>query len=431
MNTNFKFLKNKIKSREVKIIIFGLGYVGLKLFLQLKKNKYEVKGFDTDKKKIKLLQKLRSPVSYIADTEIKKNFTKKSLVTDLSELTNFDIIILCLPTPLTSTNKPDLSAIKNCMKAIQKYIRKNQLLILESTTYPGTTKEVVKPFIEKKKFNIGENYFLGYSPERDDPGSKFKYNKIVKICSGVTENCKNLCDFFYSRIVNKTIVAKSTGYAEFSKLYENIYRSVNIGFVNEMKIISKKMGYDIYEIIRLAKSKPYGFKTFYPGPGIGGHCIPVDPYYLSWKANTFGIKAKFIELAGKINVETTNWVYKQIIKKINKNSKILLLGIAYKKNINDHRESAGVKILQKFANNKYNIDYSDQFIPKILVNIDKKKKVFKSIEIKRDTLKKVDCIIIAADHDYFNYKMIANSCKIIFDTRGRFKNKLDKKIFQL
>jgi UDP-N-acetyl-D-glucosamine dehydrogenase len=431
MNKSFKLLKKKIKDKDAKIIIFGLGYVGLKLFLQLKKNKYHVKGLDTDKDKIKLLRKLKSPISYIKNKEIKKNFDKNSLVDNLSTLVSFDIIILCLPTPLTKRNRPDLSAIKNCMKNIQKYLKKNQFLILESTSYPGTTKEIIKPFIDKRKLKIGEDFFLGYSPERDDPGSKFEFSKITKICSGITKNCKTLCSLFYSKIVDKTIIAESTDYAEFSKLYENIYRSINIGFVNEMKIISKKMGYNIYEIIRLAKSKPYGFKAFYPGPGVGGHCIPIDPYYLSWKAGKFGIKTKFIELAGKVNIETTNWIYRSITKKINKKSKILLLGIAYKKNINDHRESAGMKLFQKFIEQKYDIKYSDKFISKVTFNINKKDRVIKSIDFNKNSINKYDCVIIATDHDYFDYKMILNSKKIIYDTRGRFKKISSPNIFNL
>ncbi len=431
MKNNFQLLKNKIKNRKAKILIFGLGYVGLKLFLHLIKKKYFVKGFDIDKEKINILKKSKSPVSYIKDEDIKKYIKKDFLIKNFHSIKEVDIIILCLPTPLSNSNIPDLSSIKNCMKKIKNHLNTNQLLILESTSYPGTTKDIIKPYIESKELEIGKNYFVGYSPEREDPGSSFKFNKITKVCSGITKDCGKLCQFFYSQIVDKTILAKSTDYAEFSKLYENIYRSVNIGFVNEMKIISNKMGYDIFEIIRLASTKPYGFKTFLPGPGIGGHCIPIDPYYLSWKAKKFGIKTKFIELAGKINIETTNWVFKQIIKKINKKSKILLFGIAYKKNINDLRESAGIKIMKKFLENGYSIDYTDKYIPKVNININKIKKKFYSINNYSNNLKKYDCIILCADHDYYNYKKILISDKLIFDTRGRFKHYTKKNIINL
>ena len=431
MKNNFQLLKNKIKNRNAKILIFGLGYVGLKLFLHLIKKKYFVKGFDIDKEKINILRKSKSPISYIKDEDIKKYIKKDFLIKNFHSIKEVDIIILCLPTPLSNSNIPDLSSIKNCMKKIKNYLNTNQLLILESTSYPGTTKEIIKPYIESKEFEIGKNFFIGYSPERENPGSSFKFNKITKVCSGITNNCGKLCQFFYSQIVDKTILAKSTDYAEFSKLYENIYRSVNIGFVNEMKIISNKMGYDIFEIIRLASTKPYGFKTFFPGPGIGGHCIPIDPYYLSWKAKKFGIKTKFIELASKINIETTNWVFKKIIKKINKKSKILLFGIAYKKNINDLRESAGIKIMKKFLENGYSIDYTDKYIPKVNININKIKKKIYSINNYSNNLKKYDCIILCADHDYFNYKKILISDKLIFDTRGRFKHYTKKNIINL
>ena len=417
MKKNFQILKSKIKNKKAQIIIFGLGYVGLKLFLELRKKNYFVKGLDTDIKKINILKKFKSPVSHIKNEQIKKYVKKDLIISNFQAVKNADILVLCLPTPLSKNNTPDLSAIKNCMKKIKKYLKTNQLLILESTSYPGTTRELIKPFLEKLKFRIGENFYIGYSPERDDPGSSFKFNKITKVCSGITKNCEKLCQFFYSRIVDKTVLAKSTDYAEFSKLYENIYRSVNIGFVNEMKIISNKMGYNIFEIIRLASTKPYGFKTFFPGPGVGGHCIPIDPIYLSWKANKFGIKTKFIELASKVNIETAEWIFNKICKKIKKNSKILLLGIAYKKNINDLRESAGVKIMKKFKKKGYYIDYTDKYIPHITLD----KKIVKSKKYNKNLFKKYKCAIICADHDYFNYKTLYKSNTIIFDTRGRFK----------
>ena len=431
MNNNFQNLKNKIRNKDSKILIIGLGYVGLKLFLQFRKKNFFVNGFDSDIKKINILKKNKSPISYIKDRDIKKNLHPNMLIKNEKSVKNFDIIILCLPTPLTKKNTPDLTSIKKCLVKIQKYLKEGQFLILESTTFPGTTNEIIGSFIENKNFNIGSNFFVGYSPERDDPGSNFKFEEITKVCSGLTNKCKTLCDYLYSKIVKKTIKAKSPDYAEFSKLYENIYRSINIGFVNEMKIISNKMGYDIYEIIKLASTKPYGFKTFLPGPGIGGHCIPVDPYYLSWKANKFGIKTKFIELAGKINIETTNWIFKKISNKINKKSKILLFGIAYKKNINDSRESAGIKILGKFLKNGYLIDYTDKYIPWVDININKIKKKIYSINNYLNNLNKYDCIILCADHDYFNYKKLYNSNKLIFDTRGRFKNYTKKNIINL
>jgi UDP-N-acetyl-D-glucosamine dehydrogenase len=308
------------------------------------------------------------------------------------------------------------------------------MLILESTTYPGTTNEIIRPCLEKKRFKIGENFFLGYSPERENPGSTIKFNKIIKICSGATKSCLSLCKNIYKKIT-KVTTAQSIEHAEFTKLYENTYRSVNIGLVNEMKMLTKKMKLDIYEIIRLAKTKTFGFKAFYPGPGIGGHCIPLDPYYLSWKAKKFGFNPKFISTSGKINELTTEWVFKQIIKILKdngkniRNSKILIIGVAYKKNINDYRESASIKIINKLLKKGAKINYSDTYIKKIKINVGKK--IFlKSKIINTENIKKYNCAVILTDHDNFNYQNLLKA-NIIIDTRGRFKKNNQKNIYHL
>jgi UDP-N-acetyl-D-glucosamine dehydrogenase len=432
-NQFYSKLKNKIKNKQAKILVIGLGYVGLKLLINLQK-KFKTFGYDTDQTKIKILNKKRSPFSHISNELVKKSFDKNTIIKDLAEIKYFNIIILCLPTPLKEKNIPDLSDIKNCLKLIKEYLTEGQMLILESTTYPGTTNEIIRPYLEKRKFTIGENFFLGYSPERENPGSKIEFSKIVKICSGATKNCLSLCKNFYKQIA-KVSTAQSIEHAEFTKLYENTYRSVNIGLVNEMKMLTKKMKLDIYEIIRLAKTKSFGFEAFYPGPGIGGHCIPLDPYYLSWKAKKFGFNPKFISTSGKVNELTTEWVFKQTVKILKKNgkniknSKILIIGVAYKKNINDYRESASIKIINKLLKKGAKIDYSDTYIEKIKINTNKN--IFlKSKIVNKENIKKYNCVIILTDHDNFNYKNLLKA-NIIIDTRGKFKEIRHENIYHL
>lgn len=432
-NQFYSKLKNKIKNKQAKILVIGLGYVGLKLLINLQK-KFKTFGYDTDQTKIKILNKKRSPFSHISNELVKKSFDKNTIIKDLAEIKYFNIIILCLPTPLKKKNIPDLSDIKNCLKLIKEYLIEGQMLILESTTYPGTTNEIIRPYLEKRKFTIGESFFLGYSPERENPGSKIEFSKIVKICSGATKNCLSLCKNFYKQIA-KVSTAQSIEHAEFTKLYENTYRSVNIGLVNEMKMLTKKMKLDIYEIIRLAKTKSFGFEAFYPGPGIGGHCIPLDPYYLSWKAKKFGFNPKFISTSGKVNELTTEWVFKQTVKILKKNgkniknSKILIIGVAYKKNINDYRESASIKIINKLLKKGAKIDYSDTYIEKIKINTNKN--IFlKSKIVNKENIKKYSCVIILTDHDNFNYKNLLKA-NIIIDTRGKFKEIRHENIYHL
>lgn len=426
-------LKNKIKNKQAKILVIGLGYVGLKLLINLQK-KFNTFGYETDQTKIKILNKKKSPFSHISNELVKKSFDKNTIINDLGEIKHFNIIILCLPTPLKKKNIPDLSDIKNCLKLIKKYLIEGQMLILESTTYPGTTNEIIRPYLEKRKFTIGENFFLGYSPERENPGSKIEFSKIVKICSGATKSCLSLCKNFYKQIA-KVSTAQSIEHAEFTKLYENTYRSVNIGLVNEMKMLTKKMKLDIYEIIRLAKTKSFGFEAFYPGPGIGGHCIPLDPYYLSWKAKKFGFNPKFISTSGKINELTTEWVFREIMKILKnnykniRNCKILIIGVAYKKNINDYRESASIKIINKLLKKGAKVNYSDTYIKKIKINVGKNI-ILKSKIVNKENIKKYNCVIILTDHDNFNYKNLLKA-NIIIDTRGKFKKISHENIYHL
>ena len=345
---------------------------------------------------------------------------------------NLDVIIICVPTPLKKNKAPDLSFIKMTIKSISKYLKKNQLISLESTTYPGTTKEIILPIIKNKGLIPGKNFFLAFSPERLDPGIKsIKIKEIPKITGGITKNCALISSKIYKKVHNKVITVSDTETAEIVKLLENVYRAVNIGLVNELKGLTDKLNLNIYEIIKAASTKPFGFTPFYPGPGLGGHCIPIDPYYLSWKANKLGIKTDFIKLAGEINSSIPT----KILNKINnifktkniKNIKILILGIAYKKNVNDLRESPGIKILDLLLKKKYKVKYSDLLVSKIprLRNF---RLNLKSIKLNSKNIRKFDLVILTTDHDVFNYKLIYNSSKLILDTRGVYRKDKDKKV---
>lgn len=420
-------LLKKINHKDFKIGIIGLGYVGLPRALQFSEKKINVIGFDTDKNKIINLKKGNSYITNVNSKLLKKNIKNKKFfpTSKFNLIEKVDVIIICLPTPLKDKLKPDLSYIKNTFNKIKKHLKKNQLICLESTSYPETTREIFLEYLEKN-FSLGKDFFLCYSPERNDPGLNIKLSTIPKIVSGYTKNCKNLINKIYRFIFKKTVILNSIELAEMTKIYENIYRAVNIGFVNEMKKICIKMNLDINEIINAAKTKPFGFKAFYPGPGLGGHCIPIDPFYLTWKAREYNLKTEFISLAGKVNKSMPRWIFKQVQKKITKKDckKVLILGVAYKKNINDCRESPAFELIKILKDEKIKVDYSDPFIKKIPKLRNYNFENMKSILIKPSNLKKYDVVILVTDHDKFNYEMIEKNSKLIFDTRNIFKKKL-------
>ena len=350
----------------------------------------------------------------------------------ISVIKKCDYIIICLPTPLNK-DKPDMSFIKKAFNSIFKYLRKNQTLILESSVYPGATKDI---FLEKlsKKFSLGRNFYLAYSPERIDPGQKdlTPYREITKLVSGYSKNCEHKIVNLYKLIFKKIYLTKSMEIAEFAKLFENTYRSVNIGLVNEIKILSNKMGIDMNEIITAASTKPFGFTPFKPGPGMGGHCIPIDPVFISWIGKKYNFRTRFIDLGSKINKYVTNWTYQKIIQHNPdlKKKSFLIIGAAYKKNINDCRESPSLEIIQKILQKKiFKVDYFDPYIPKIKL---KNKKILKSIEkLSGKILNKYDYVVILTDHDALNYNLILKNSKIIFDTRGVYESIINKKIIKL
>ena len=405
--------------KKKKIGIIGLGYVGLPLAINFGIQKlFTVYGFDEDTSKKNSILNGKSYISHIDSSKVREFIKKNKVSSDYSLINQLDLIILCLPTPLTKNLKPDLSYIKSSLRRIMPYLRKGQTLCLESSTYPGTTEELIVKKL-KTKFNIGRDFNVIYSPEREDPGNKLKMSLIPKVISGYSLKCTKIAEFYYSKAFKKVVVAKDLKTAEFSKILENVFRSINIGLVNEMKIISNKMGIDIFEIIKTASSKPFGYMPFFPGPGVGGHCIPLDPFYLKWKANKFGLKTKFIELAHQINFDMKKYIISEITDhlRVLKNKKILIIGIAYKKNIDDCRESPSLEIISELFKKGSKVSYHDPYIKK-LPKTRKHKINLYNIDLNEKNLKNFDCVVVLTDHDNINYKLIKRHSKKIFDSRG-------------
>lgn len=435
---NHEELIAQIKNKKSIIGVVGLGYVGLPLSIRLSEVGYKVVGFDINENQNKILNSNGSYINHIDSDQIKK--LKKTgfyATSNFEEISKVDFIIICVPTPLGVHNEPDLSYIEGTLNTLSKYFKQNQVLVLESTTYPGTTTEVLVDFIEnktEKKFVVGSNFFVGYSPEREDPGNKkFKTKDIPKIVSGHTSKCLSLVSALYNNIIDEIVPVSSTKVAEMTKILENIHRSVNIGLVNELKMVCQKMGIDIYEVINAAATKPFGFTPYYPGPGLGGHCIPIDPFYLTWKAKEFGMSTRFIELAGEINRGMPGYVLNRISEALNENnksikgSKILILGLAYKKNVDDLRESPSLEIMKSLISQGSIISFSDPYLKNIPLtrrfDID-----VSSVEINKKNLKGFDLVLLATDHDDFDYDLIEKESKILVDTRGKFINSNPKVI---
>ncbi len=428
----------KIKEKKAVIGIIGLGYVGLPLGLEFAEKDFFVLGFDIDSTKIPVLNSGKSYIKHISSERIKKSVDKKKFeaTSDFSRLPEVDAIIICVPTPLDEHREPDISYIENSGKIIAKYLRKGQIVVLESSTYPGTTDEVLLPLCEKAQFTQGKtdaeiliagvDFYLAFSPEREDPNNpNFTTATIPKVVGGVTENCLEVANALYSAVIVKTVPVSSTRAAEATKLLENIYRSINIALVNELKMVFDRMDLDVWEVIEAAKTKPFGFNAFYPGPGLGGHCIPIDPFYLTWKAREYEINTKFIELAGEINTYQPYYVVERTmeflntVKKTLNGSKVLILGAAYKKNIDDMRESPSLKLIEILREKGAEVDYSDSYIP-VLPKTRKYNYDMNSVELTQDNIAKYDVILLSTDHDDYDYKFIADNAQLIVDTRNAF-----------
>ncbi len=427
----YKDLTKKIKDKKSIIGVIGLGYVGLPLSIRFSNQGFKTIGFDIDEHKISSLSRGKSYISHLQNEKIVEMLNSDFEPTsDFKQISDVDVIIICVPTPLGIHNEPDLSFIFDTLKKIKPFLVYNQLIVLESTTYPGTTEEEILPFLEEdlkgKKFTVGHNLFLGYSPEREDPGNRnFSTKTIPKIVSGCSEGCLSLTKALYNEIIDVTVPVSSTKVAEMTKIMENIHRAVNIGLVNELKIISDKMGIDIFEVIDAASTKPFGFTPYFPGPGLGGHCIPIDPFYLSWKAKELGMNTRFIELAGEINYKVTDYVVEKVFDRLNtinksiNGSKILVLGLSYKKNIDDIRESPSLRIISSLMKNGAIVSYSDPHVP-IFPKMRKFDFDLSSIDINKQNLQDFDLVILSTDHDLFDYELILNYSRSIIDTRGRF-----------
>ena len=414
-----------------------MGYVGLPLGLAFAAKKIKVLGFDLDERKVKLLSQGKTYIKHISEKKIKEavNSGKLKATTDFSRLPEVDAIIICVPTPLDEHREPDMSYVVNTAKTIAKYLRKGQLVTLESTTYPGTTDEILQPLFEnatnagKNKFKVGKDFYLAFSPEREDPNNPdYSTETIPKVVGGVTSKCLKIATAVYDQVIIKTVPVSSPRAAEATKLLENIYRSVNIALVNELKMVFDKMNIDVWEVIRAASTKPFGYTPFYPGPGLGGHCIPIDPFYLTWKAREFEINTKFIELAGEINTYQPYYVVEKSIEVLNKQkkamngSKVLILGASYKKDIDDMRESPSLKLIEIFRERGAQVDYFDPYVPK-LPKTRKYQYDMESIDLTKESISKYDLVVLSTDHDIFNYELIAKNSKLVVDTRNAFEKK--------
>jgi UDP-N-acetyl-D-glucosamine dehydrogenase len=420
-------LVEKLRAREAVIGVVGLGYVGLPLVLRFAEVGYKVIGFDIDQRKVDALAAGQSYIEHISsDAIVAAKAAGFEGTTDFSRATEADALIICVPTPLNKHREPDLSFVIDTVEAIAPHLREGQVVSLESTTYPGTTEEELLPRVEQGGLKVGESVFLVYSPEREDPGNpNFSTRSIPKICGGVTAACLAVGLALYGQVIDRVVPVSSTRAAELTKLLENIHRAVNIGLVNEMKIVADKLDIDIHEVIRAAATKPFGFVAYYPGPGLGGHCIPIDPFYLTWKAREYGVHTRFIELAGEVNSAMPDWVIAKLASALNRKrkatngAKILVLGIAYKKNVDDMRESPSVMIMEKLRAMGAEIEYSDPHIPSFPQTREHHFDL-KSVDLTAESLKNFDCVILACDHDRFDYDLIGRNASLIIDTRGRY-----------
>ena len=462
-------LLQKIQTKSAKIGIIGLGYVGLPLALEFAKKEFYVTGFDIDERKIPILNSGHSYIKHIKEERIRQAIDSKKFeaTSDFSGLKECDCIIICVPTPLDEHQEPDLSFIVNSGKIVAQHIRKGQLIVLESSTYPGTTEEILLPMFEQalikshplaagdseiqnspslaagdsdiqhSKFNIqnspspsvGKDFYLAFSPEREDPNNPdYSTATIPKVIGGVTPQCSEVTKALYDHVIIKTVPVSSPRAAEATKLLENIYRSVNIALVNELKMVFDRMDIDVWEVIEAAKTKPFGFQAFYPGPGLGGHCIPIDPFYLTWKAKEFDMNTRFIELAGEINTYMPYYVVEKTVEALNKikkslnGSNVLILGASYKKDIDDMRESPTLKLIEILREKGAAVDYNDPYVPKLPPSR-KYKYDMSSVELTKENLTKYDVILLSTDHTYYkeNSEFIIQNSKLIVDSRNAFK----------
>ncbi|HOB73197.1 MAG TPA: nucleotide sugar dehydrogenase [Phycisphaerae bacterium] len=419
-------LLDKIQSGAARVVVMGMGYVGMPLARSFARGGLSVIGYDVDKEKVKKLNAGQSyiqhiPSSFIAEMRAKGRFVATSNPADLKK---GDAIIICVPTPLSKTRDPDMTYVIKTAETIAGQIRRDQLVVLESTTYPGTTREVVKPIIERSGLKAGKDFFLAFSPEREDPGRKdFTTETIPKVVGGLEPRSMRLAVALYSKAIKAVVPVSSCEVAEAAKIVENVYRCVNIAMVNELKMVFERMGIDVWEVINAAKTKPFGFQAFYPGPGLGGHCIPIDPFYLTWKAREYGMPTRFIELAGEINTSMPEYVVEHVSAALNehkkalKGAKVLVLGLAYKKDVDDIRESPSIELIELLKAKGAKVDYNDPHVPSTHKQREHDLRM-KSVPLTPASLKKYDCVLISTDHSCYDYAMIVKNAKLVVDTRN-------------
>ncbi len=430
MNATASALLAKIEQKQALVGIIGMGYVGLPLAQAFVAGGYSVIGFDIDAQKVEKLNRGESYIGHIESKTIKSMREQGlSATTDFKRLSEPDTILICVPTPLTSAREPDLAYVENSARAIAERLRPGQLVVLESTTYPGTTRRVVKPILEKGGLQCGREVFLAFSPEREDPGNHdYSAPTIPKVVGGLDHTSGQLAAALYGRVVKKTIPVNSAEVAEACKILENTYRAVNIALVNELKMLYDRMGIDVWEVIEAAKTKPFGFQAFYPGPGLGGHCIPIDPFYLTWVAREFGMSTRFIELAGEINTGMPHYVVNRIADALNNRSKpikgsnILLLGMAYKKDIDDPRESPGFELMELLMQKGAVVKYNDPHIPTLPSMRHYPNLKMESSPLSKELLAGQDVVLIVTDHTAYDWNFIVQHAPLIVDTRNACKN---------
>lgn len=417
--------------KKTRVGILGLGYVGIPLALRIMETGLPVLGFDVDPERVAGLNAGRSPIKHIGDDRI-ANLRQAGFeaTLDFSRAGECDALIICVPTPLNKYREPDLSFIVKTMEQIAPYLRKGQLLSLESTTWPGTTDEVLAPYVTKAGLTPGEDFYLVYSPEREDPGNPdFDTRTIPKVVGGMTPACLQAGLALYGHFIDRVVPVSTTRAAEMVKLLENIHRSVNIGLVNELKIVCQRMGLDIFEIVDAAATKPFGFTAFYPGPGIGGHCIPIDPFYLTWKAREYGLHTRFIELAGEINAAMPDYVVSRLVEALNKKgkslsgAKVLALGIAYKRDVDDMRESPSVFVMERLRDWGADVAYSDSNVP-VFPKMREHSFDLKSVPLTPENVASFDAVVLLTDHSDFDYEMICDHAQILVDTRGKYRGQV-------
>jgi UDP-N-acetyl-D-glucosamine dehydrogenase len=416
------------------VSIIGLGYVGLPLAMAFAEKGIKVVGIDIDSNKVNMLRKGKSYIEDISDKELKENIDYFYPTTDFSILSSVNNVVICVPTPLNKTKDPDISYIISAANEVAKYLHKDMLIVLESTTYPGTTEEVLKSIFEETGLKAGQDFCLAFSPERIDPGNKnFNVKNTPKIVGGLTKRCTERAVELYSKIVEKVIPVSSPATAEAVKLLENTFRAVNIALANEVAQLCHRMGIDVWEVIDAAATKPFGFMPFYPGPGIGGHCIPVDPLYLSWKAKLFNFRTRFIELADEINSKMPEYVVYRLFETLNevgksiKGARILILGVAYKKDVGDVRESPALEVIRLILEKGGEVIYNDPYVPEFTFL----ETTWRSVEINNDVLEASDCVLILANHSSYNWDSISKRAKLVLDTRNSVNGVSSKNVYKL